>query len=128
MPTATTYERWDCSTSTSRPGHCTPIRPQTAPTSTNSVTYSLQAYDVGKYVFSEVTITNANGQINATSTPDRSDRLMILAICGVDHLATWSSCGDGQTARGGQRRAGVAKDSGDVHLRETDADGDLVLT
>ncbi len=48
-------------------GSRTPIRPQTAPTSTNSVTYSLQAYDVGKYVFSEVTITNANGQINATS-------------------------------------------------------------
>ena len=67
VPTATTYERWDCSTSTFSTGSRTPIRPQTAPTSTNSVTYSLQAYDVGKYVFSEVTITNANGQINATS-------------------------------------------------------------
>ena len=46
---------------------CTPIQPQTAPTSANSPTYTLQASDVGKYVFSEVTVTNANGQVNAVS-------------------------------------------------------------
>ena len=30
-------------------------------------TYTLQASDVGDYVFSEVTVTNANGQVNASS-------------------------------------------------------------
>ncbi|MGB8878031.1 MAG: hypothetical protein WCD11_17035 [Solirubrobacteraceae bacterium] len=65
--TTTTYQWWDCSTSTFSTGSCTPIQPQTAPTSTNNTTYTLQSSDVGKYIFSEVTTTNASGQINATS-------------------------------------------------------------
>jgi hypothetical protein len=69
VPTTTTYQWWDCSTSTFSTGSCTPIQPQTAPTSANNPTYTLQSSDVGKYIFSEVTTTNANGQINATSKP-----------------------------------------------------------
>ena len=69
VPTTTTYQWWDCSTSTFSTGSCTPIQPQTAPTSANNTTYTLQSSDVGKYIFSEITTTNANGQINATSKP-----------------------------------------------------------
>ena len=69
VPTATTYMWFDCPTATFSMSSCTPIQPQTAPTSANNPTYTLQSSDVGKYVFSEVTITNANGQVNATSHP-----------------------------------------------------------
>jgi hypothetical protein len=67
VPTATTYMWYDCPTSTFSAASCRPIQPQTAPTSANSTTYTLQASDAGDYVFSEVTVTNANGQVNATS-------------------------------------------------------------
>jgi hypothetical protein len=67
IPTTTTYMWWDCPTSTFSSSGCTPIQPQTAPTSANGPTYTLQASDVGDYIFSEVTVTNANGQINAIS-------------------------------------------------------------
>jgi hypothetical protein len=67
VPTATTYMWWDCPSSTFSPGSCTPIQPQTYPTSANNPTYTLGASDVGEYVFSEVTVTNANGQVNAIS-------------------------------------------------------------
>ena len=63
----TTYQWYDCPTSTFSSGSCRPIQPQTAPTSANGPTYTLHASDVGRYVFSEVTVTNANGQINAVS-------------------------------------------------------------
>ena len=53
VPTTTTYQWWDCSTSTFSTGSCTPIQPQTAPTSANNTTYTLQSSDVGKYIFSE---------------------------------------------------------------------------
>ena len=69
VPTATTYMWFDCSTATFSMSSCTPIQPQTAPTSANNPTYTLQSSDVGKYVFSQVTTTNANGQVNATSHP-----------------------------------------------------------
>ena len=69
IPTATTYQWFDCPTSTFSTRSCTPIQPQTAPTSANGPTYTLQSSDVGDYIFSEVTITNANGQINAISNP-----------------------------------------------------------
>jgi hypothetical protein len=68
VPTATTYQWFDCPTSTFSATSCTPIQPQT-PTSANNPTYNLQPSDVGDYVFSEVTTTNANGQTNATSNP-----------------------------------------------------------
>jgi hypothetical protein len=67
VPTATTYMWWDCRSSTFSASSCTPIQPQTAPTSANNPTYTVQASDAGKYVFSEVTVTNANGQVNAVS-------------------------------------------------------------
>jgi hypothetical protein len=67
VPTVTTYMWWDCPTSTFSTTSCTPIQPQTAATSANSRTYTLQSSDVGEYVFSEVTVTNANGQVNAVS-------------------------------------------------------------
>ena len=67
VPTATTYMWWDCPTSTFSATSCTPIQPQTSPTSANNPTYTLQASDVGDYVFSQVTETNANGQVNAVS-------------------------------------------------------------
>ena len=67
VPTATTYMWWDCPTSTFSASGCTPIQAETAPASANSTTYTLQASDAGDYVFSEVTVTNANGQVNATS-------------------------------------------------------------
>lgn len=69
VPTVTTYMWWDCPTSAFSPGSCTPIQPQTAPTSANAPTYTLQSSDVGDYVFAEVTVTNANGQVNAVSNP-----------------------------------------------------------
>ena len=69
VPTVTTYQWYDCPTSSFSTGSCTPIQPQTAPTSANGPTYTLQATDAGDYVFSEVTVTNANGQINAISHP-----------------------------------------------------------
>jgi hypothetical protein len=67
VPTVTTYQWFDCPTSTFSAGSCTPIQPQTAPNNANNPTYTLQASDIGDYVFSVVTVTNANGQINATS-------------------------------------------------------------
>ena len=67
VPTATTYMWYDCPTSTFSAASCRPIQPQTAPTSANSTTYTLQASDAGDYVLSEVTVTNGNGQVNATS-------------------------------------------------------------
>jgi parallel beta-helix repeat protein len=69
IPTVTTYQWFDCPTSTFSTGSCTPIQPQTAPTSANGPTYTLGASDVGNYIFTEVTVTNANGQINAISHP-----------------------------------------------------------
>ena len=67
VPTVTTYQWFDCPSATFSTGSCTPIQPQTAPTSANGPTYTLQASDGGDYVFSEVTVTNANGQVNAIS-------------------------------------------------------------
>jgi hypothetical protein len=67
VPTVTTYQWFDCSTSTFSAGSCTPIQPHTYPTSANGPTYTLQAADVGAYVFCEVTVTNASGQVNAIS-------------------------------------------------------------
>ena len=67
MPTVTTYQWFDCSTSTFSAGSCTPIQPHTYPTSANGPRYTLQAADVGAYVFCEVTVTNASGQVNAIS-------------------------------------------------------------
>ena len=67
VPTVTTYQWFDCPSSSFSLSGCTPIQPQTAPTSANGPTYTLQASDVGEYVFSEVTVTNANGQVNAAS-------------------------------------------------------------
>jgi hypothetical protein len=67
VPTVTTYQWFDCPTSTFSAASCTPIQPQTAPNNANGPTYTLQSSDVGDYVFSEVTVTNANGQVNAIS-------------------------------------------------------------
>ena len=67
VPTVTTYQWFDCPGSTFAAASCTPIQPQTAPTSANGPAYTLQSSDVGDYVFSEVTVTNANGQVNAMS-------------------------------------------------------------
>ncbi len=67
VPTVTTYQWFDCATSTFSAGSCAPIQPQTAPTSANGPAYTLQSSDVGDYVFSEVTVTNANGQVNTIS-------------------------------------------------------------
>ena len=67
VPTATTYQWFHCPTSTFSAASCTPIEVQAAPASTNNPTYTLQGSDVGDYVFSEVTVTNANGQVNAIS-------------------------------------------------------------
>jgi large repetitive protein len=69
IPTTTTYQWFDCPTATFSLASCTPIQPQTAPTSANGPTYTLQASDAGDYVFAEVTVTNANGQVNAMSNP-----------------------------------------------------------
>lgn len=69
VPTVTTYMWWDCPSASFSPGSCTPIQPQSAPTSANDPTYTLQSSDVGDYVFAEVTVTNANGQVNAVSNP-----------------------------------------------------------
>ena len=67
VPTATTYQWFDCPTATLSLTACTPIEAQTSPTSTNATTYTLQASDVGDYIFSYVTETNANGMVSATS-------------------------------------------------------------
>ncbi len=67
VPTVTTYMWYDCPTSSFSASGCTPIEGETAPASTNSPSYTLQASDVGHYVFAEVTVTNANGQVNAVS-------------------------------------------------------------
>ncbi|MFZ0041383.1 MAG: hypothetical protein WAK93_08755 [Solirubrobacteraceae bacterium] len=67
VPTATTYQWYDCPTSTFSAASCTPIQPHTSPTSANHPAYTLQASDVGHYVFAEVTMTNANGQVSAVS-------------------------------------------------------------
>ncbi len=67
VPTVRTYQWYDCPTSTFSSGSCTPIQPHTAPTSANAPTYTLQPSDAGAYVVCEVTVTNANGQVNATS-------------------------------------------------------------
>ena len=67
VPTVTTYQWFDCPTPIFSAGSCTPIQPQTAPTSANGPAYTLQSSDVGDYVFAEVTVTNANGQVNALS-------------------------------------------------------------
>lgn len=69
VPTITTYQWLDCPTPTFSPRACAPIQPQTYPTSANGPSYALQASDVGRYVVCEVTVTNANGQVNATSRP-----------------------------------------------------------
>ena len=67
MPTITTYQWFDCPTSTFSLSGCTPIQPQTAPGTANQSSYTLQSSDAGNYVFSYVTVTNANGQVNAHS-------------------------------------------------------------
>ena len=67
VPTATTYQWYDCPTSTFSARSCRPIQPYTYPTSANDPAYKLDTTDVGHYVFSEVTVTNANGQVNAVS-------------------------------------------------------------
>ena len=67
VPTVTTYAWYDCPTSTFSAASCTPIQPHTSPTSANDPTYTLQVSDVGDHVFSEVTMTNANGQVKARS-------------------------------------------------------------
>ena len=67
VPTATTYQWYDCPTFSFSARSCTPIQPQTSPTSANTMTYRLQASDVGDYVFSKVTVTNATGQVNTVS-------------------------------------------------------------
>jgi hypothetical protein len=67
VPTVTTYQWYDCPTSRFSAPSCKPIQPHTYPASANGPAYTLQASDVGDYVFSEVTATNANGQVNATS-------------------------------------------------------------
>ena len=69
VPTAITYQWYDCATSTFSAASCMPIQPHTYPTSANNPTYTLHATDVGDYVFSEITLTNANGQIDAVSNP-----------------------------------------------------------
>jgi hypothetical protein len=69
VPTVTTYQWFDCPTSTFSTGACTPIQPQTFPTSANGPTYALQSSDVGRYVVCEVTVTNATGQVSAASRP-----------------------------------------------------------
>ncbi len=67
VPTATTYQWFDCPTSTFSVSACAAIQPLTAPSSANGSTYTLQASDEGDYVFAMVTQTNANGQVNAHS-------------------------------------------------------------
>ena len=67
IATATTYQWYDCPAPTFSTKTCAPIQAQTSPASTNNNTYTLQARDVGKYVLSEVTVTNASGQVDATS-------------------------------------------------------------
>ena len=67
VPTVTTYQWFDCPSATFSAGSCTPIQPQTAPNNANGPAYTLQSSDVGDYVFSEVTVTNGNGQVNAIS-------------------------------------------------------------
>jgi hypothetical protein len=63
----TTYQWYDCPSASFSATSCTAIEPETAPTSANGPTYTLQTSDAGKYVFAEVTVTNANGQVNAIS-------------------------------------------------------------
>lgn len=67
VPTVTTYMWFDCPTSRFSATSCTSIQPQIAPNSANGTTYTLGAADVGQYVFSDVTVTNANGQVSAIS-------------------------------------------------------------
>jgi len=67
VPTVTTYMWWDCPSAAFSARSCTPIQPHTAPVSANGSSYTVQASDVGSYIFSQVTVTNANGQITATS-------------------------------------------------------------
>ena len=67
VPTVTTYQWYDCPTASFSATSCTAIEPETAPASANGPTYTLQASDAGKYVFAEVTVTDANGQVNAIS-------------------------------------------------------------
>jgi hypothetical protein len=67
VPTVTTYQWFDCPNSRFSAASCAPIQPPTSPTSANDPTYTLQASNVGHFVFSEVTMTNANGQVSAIS-------------------------------------------------------------
>ena len=67
VPTLTTYQWFDCPTATFAYASCTPIEVQTNPVSTNTSTCTTGTGDVGKYVVALVTVTNANGMINATS-------------------------------------------------------------
>lgn len=67
VPTVTTYQWFDCPTSTFVLASCPAIQPETAPTSANASTYTLQASDETDYVFAMVTVTNANGQVNAVT-------------------------------------------------------------
>jgi hypothetical protein len=69
VPTAVTYQWYDCRSPRFSARHCMPIQPHTSPTSANGPTYTLQPGDLGDYVFSEVTETNATGEVNAMSDP-----------------------------------------------------------
>lgn len=69
VPTATTYMWFDCPTATFSFGACTAIEAQSGTVSTNTNSYTLQVSDESDYVFSVVTVTNANGQVNAASNP-----------------------------------------------------------
>jgi len=69
IPTATTYQWFDCPSSTFSITGCTAIQPHTSPQSANNSTYTLTSSDVNNYVFAMVTMTNATGQINAISNP-----------------------------------------------------------
>lgn len=66
VPTAYTYQWFDCPSATFSTASCSTIL-TTAVASFNSPTYTLQASDEGDYVFSYVTVTNANGTANAAS-------------------------------------------------------------
>jgi hypothetical protein len=66
VPTATTYQWFDCPTATFSLSSCTSIQAHTT-AGNNDPTYTIAASDVGDYVFAYVTVTNANGQVNATS-------------------------------------------------------------
>ena len=72
IPTATTYQWYDCRTATFSAASCTPIQPQTAPTSANDPTYTLQASDVGDYIVS-YRVRRETVQIVAVRHAKRSD-------------------------------------------------------